>query len=97
MKNVEISGAAERDVAQALGWYERQRPGLGAEFLQALEDCLQLVAQYPAARPAVTTRLRRANLKRFPYAVFFERIGDDIRVVACLHAKRDHRHILRTR
>jgi len=39
------------DIADAHAWYERQRAGLGAEFLEALEDAEQVVAATPTAYP----------------------------------------------
>jgi hypothetical protein len=31
---------AEQDIAQAYGWYEERRTGLGEEFLGCLDACM---------------------------------------------------------
>jgi len=80
---------AESDVDAAYEWYELQRPGLGAEFLVALDDVVERVRRGPRSQPRFDSRFRCTLLKRFPYAVYFTIEGDCVIVFAVLHAKRD--------
>jgi plasmid stabilization system protein ParE len=38
---------ASAELEDAALWYESQRPGLGEEFLQAVDATLQRIAQWP--------------------------------------------------
>lgn len=62
---------AEGDVDVAYDWYERQRPGLGAEFLVELDNAIGRIRRGPRTQPKFDSRFRCSLLKRFPYAVYF--------------------------
>jgi hypothetical protein len=38
-----MAAEAEQDIDEAYGYYERQRIGLGEEFLSAVDACLQAI------------------------------------------------------
>lgn len=82
---------AAQDVARALRWYERQRTGLGADFVEELARLLALVAASPSLFPVIHRGTRRALLRRFPYLVFFRVLEDSVIVVAVFHSSRDPR------
>lgn len=63
---------AKKDVARAYRWYEEQSIGLGMEFLRCLEVMLISIQRTPSIYPTVQGTCRRAILRRFPYAVFFD-------------------------
>jgi hypothetical protein len=46
-----ISPEAERDIAEASGWYEGQRAGLGNEFLLAVEEARDRICSMPRLYP----------------------------------------------
>lgn len=79
---------ARAEVEAAREWYEQQAPGLGSRFVSALDDSLLRLAEQPLAHACVSGDLRRAHLRRFPYAVFFRTRGDEVVVVAVMHGRR---------
>ena len=80
---------ADLDVEATARWYERQRPGLGLEFLGELRAAYTRIITGPLGYQSIGLGTRRALLRRFPYAVYFV-VGDDVvTVVAVLHASRD--------
>lgn len=89
MTKVSFLRAARADAFEAREWYEGQVAGLGNEFVSALESTLTRVAASPRHFAEVRPGIRKANLPRFPYAVFFESKPDQILIVAIFHAKRD--------
>ncbi len=91
MKRAWFRPRAAADVHDAYRWYEKQRPGLGEQFLAELAATLESVTASPHSYPAVHRSTRRALLVRFPYAVFFLERSHGILVVAVYHAKRDPR------
>jgi plasmid stabilization system protein ParE len=80
---------AKADVAEAVRWYEEQRPGLGQELRQKLRTCLGLLEQNPLLHAQIFEEIRRAPLERFPYSVFYLVQGSTIEVVAILHNARN--------
>ena len=79
---------AARDVAEACAWYEEQRPGLGEEFLGCLDACLALTQRMPELHAKVHESFRRALVRRFPYAVFYEYDKGAIVIYALFHTSR---------
>jgi len=61
------------DVGAAFAWYENEQIGLGLDF------------KYQDLRSGI----RRALLRRFPYAVYFAVETDVVVVLAVLHVSRD--------
>lgn len=88
---------AEQDLAEAFGWYEEQRPGLGSDFLLCVEAALTQICRNPRAFPIVHRSVHRALLPRFPYGVFFVLERERVVVLAVLHAKRNPRRWPRRR
>ena len=80
---------AEREVQQAFDWYEEQSKGLGLEFLRAIEACLSGVTRNPFAYTVVKIpNVRRAVIRRFPYALFYLIDDESIVVIAVFNVKR---------
>lgn len=84
-----LTAEAVEDVRAAQRWYRRQAPGLDREFRRALDACLAAVLLWPAGFPIVRKQVRRALLRRFPYAVFFVCSEAEVVVLAIYHTARD--------
>lgn len=80
---------ADLDVEAAFEWYENERSGLGLEFLDELRAAYNRIADGPVKYQELRGDVRRALLRRFPYAVYFAIEGDVVVVVAVLHVSRD--------
>lgn len=79
----------DRDVEATFAWYESERPGLGVEFLNELRAVYDRIADGPLKYQHLRSGVRRALLRRFPYAVYFAIEDHMVVVVAILHAGRD--------
>lgn len=87
--SVIVTPAAQEDIADAIAWYEASSPGLSWDFRMALDACLDQMARYPDAGTRVTPSVRRALLRRFPYAIYYRQQNDAAQIIAILHT---HRH-----
>lgn len=76
------------DITQAKNWYEKQRPGLGVDFVAKVEETLSLIESNPRVYPLLVQDVRRANIRRFPYGIWFKAEEESI-VIACLHHRRN--------
>jgi plasmid stabilization system protein ParE len=84
---------AKDDILQAADWYERQRTGLGDEFVEEIIAVFDALATHPLfqSRPHPTKNIRWRYPKRFPYRVVCEVLEKEHLVVigAVLHAARN--------
>ena len=78
-----------RDLAGAYEWYEDQSAGLGEEFLAAVDATFDAVERIPEMFSRVHGEVRRANVSRFPYAVFYRIDPKSVVVLTVLHTARD--------
>lgn len=93
---VHVNATARRDVREISNAYEDERAGLGDEFVDEIKILLTRIREMPLSFPRVADPTRRALLKRFPYAVYFEIAENQrISVVAVFHLRRDPRTIMR--
>lgn len=82
---LKFSARALREIGEAQTWYELQNPGLGDEFVAALELQLKRLEQAPLLYAEAIPDVRRALLPRFPYGLFYTVRSDLIHVLAVLH------------
>lgn len=92
-----IRPRAETDLLEARNWYERQRAGLGAEFLAEIDATIQVLIRDPQRHPVYYRGFYRVLARRFPYKVFYRLEHDRIIVFRILHARRDHPRLLGAR
>jgi plasmid stabilization system protein ParE len=80
---------AQADIEAAAQWYEERRLGLGFEFTRVVRAALAMIERDPVRFPSARAEVRRALVRRFPYAVYFIVEASAIVVIACLHVRRD--------
>ena len=80
---------ADAELAEARQWYAHQRADLDIEFMERIDDALSQIVRNPHLYPVVYRTLRRAVVRRFPFAVFYEVTAGEIQVVAVFHSRRD--------
>jgi plasmid stabilization system protein ParE len=88
---VRFTAAAERDVTEAFNYYEEKREGLGLEFLERVEEAVEVISQNPKLHAAVIDDGRRVLLRQFPFAIWYVVEEDGSVVIGCIHSKRDER------
>jgi toxin ParE1/3/4 len=93
-KRLSFDDEAVEELESAAQWYEAQKEGLGIEFVHAVREALFRISERPhtwPARPRVPAHLnaRQFVLRRFPYAVVYLELDNEIRVVAIAHTSRE--------
>jgi plasmid stabilization system protein ParE len=79
---------AALEIQEAFDWYEERSEGLGLEFLRVADACLSGVQRNPTSHQIVHEQVRRALMRKFPYALFYLIRGGTIVVLACFNVKR---------
>lgn len=84
-----VNPQAEEEAREAAQWYEVRSQGLGAVFLEIVEQRLAGVQENPYRFPVVHGDIRKALVKRFPYGIFFRIRPHRLRVLAIMHLSRN--------
>lgn len=82
---------AEQDVSESYAWYEEQESGLGEAFLHRVDASLLSIRRNPKLYAIAHETYRRALVRRFPYAIFYEYEERQKKVViyAVFHCSQD--------
>ncbi len=67
-----VSEIAQLDIANAAGYYEVKRKGLGRLFLLSVKHTFKLLARNPFGYMKIYKAVRRALTEKFPYAIFYK-------------------------
>lgn len=91
---VRTARPASEELAEAVRWYERQRPGLGGDLFDAVATSFSRIESDPElGTPISPDRLtRRVLVNRFPYQVVYRIRANEIVIVAVAHLKRHPRY-----
>ena len=79
---------ARRELLDAARWYEEREDGLGVPFVTEIDAVFGRIVEGPERYPFAHRRLRRALVRRFPYAVYVLQDTKDTVVMAVLHQRR---------
>ena len=86
--NVVLRPEAASDLLSAREWYELQRPGLGDEFANIVDEFLSQISSWPESHAVVFHGVRLARLRRFPYVAYYRILANCIELIAVLHGSR---------
>lgn len=82
---------ADADAVAAKAWYAGYSPEAADRFVDALAEVVSLISEYPQAFQLVAGEIRRAVLRRFPYAVYYRSTTDAV-IVLAVHGRQDPAH-----
>ena len=85
---IELLEAAQLELGQAIEFYNKERLGLGDEFLTEILGVLKRIAEHPEAWRGYSKRTRRCQTRRFPYGIVYRILENVILVVAVAHLHR---------
>lgn len=85
---VRIRPSAEVDLADGFAFYENQQRGLGSYFLDCLSADVDALALYGGLHRRVFGAHRSLS-RTFPFAIYYDGIGDTAHVKAVLDCRRE--------
>ena len=80
---------ATKDAAEAIGYFDALRPGLGQAFLIQVQDVLLRISGMPEIHGIVWRNVRAARLRRFTYVVYYRVHEDRLEVLVVVQGNRD--------
>ena len=85
---VTFNELAERELNDAIQYFEREQNGLGLAFLNEIRRCTAAVVEHPGAGAVVRGRVRRRLCQRFPYGLLYTVTETEIRFLAVMNLRR---------
>jgi len=79
---------ATAEIGEAARYYEQHVNGLGAQFLDEVDEAVRTVVAMPKCWPLLERDVRRYLLRRFPFALYYRVGADCILILACKHHSR---------
>ncbi len=85
---VEYHPEVEYDLEDAIDYYNLQREGLGDEFLSEVETTINYIQQQPLHFQKLNRNTRKANIHKFPFAVYYIFVDNKLLISTIIHSKR---------
>ncbi len=85
---VRILSPAERDLEEGYRFYESQSPGLGSYFFDSLDSDIDSLAYFGGIHQVVFGFHRQLS-KRFPFAIYYRIIDNEVLIFAVLDCRRN--------
>ena len=86
--NVRVLEIAQRELDEAVSYYNGQVAGLGDAFLLEAIAAIERIRQFPDAWHPLGENVRRCRLRRFPYGLIYHADESGVLVVAVAHTHR---------
>ena len=86
--NVRVLEIAQRELDEAVSYYNGQVAGLGDAFLLEAIAAIERIRQFPDAWHPLGKNVRRCRLRRFPYGLIYHVDESGVLVVAVAHTHR---------
>ncbi len=80
---------AEREYLEAFYYYEEQLPGLGKKLEHELDVIIKSIAKNPFLFQRKFKHYREVLLKKFPYFIVYEIIGNSVIINSVFHTSRN--------
>jgi plasmid stabilization system protein ParE len=88
MMDIRFLSLANREVDDAVQWYEAREEDLSREFLDELDRVVRLVRLHPYAGVQIEPEIRRFLFRRFPYSLIY---GLDEKTIVVIAIAPQHR------
>ncbi len=88
---VVITEEAERELAEAVDFYDQREPGTGQRFAREVRDTFRKVCHDPQRFPRASRLTQKAKVLGWPYSVFFTCRAEtgELIIVSVWHGKRN--------
>jgi plasmid stabilization system protein ParE len=88
INSVKFVTEAGYEFRDAVDWYESKTNGLGLRFTDEIDSTIERIRLNPELYPAVAEDIRKIQVNKFPFSIFYT-IQDDLLVILRLfHNKR---------
>ena len=83
---VVITAPARLEIAEAVRFYEEQRPSAGVRFWIEFKVLAKRLKCFPELYPRFGKRgIRKAPMHKYPHAVYYRIAGEELRILGVVH------------
>jgi hypothetical protein len=86
---IRIHDEASNDLIEGFWFYEKQKIGLGAYFLDSLFSDIDSLHVYAGIHPVFFNEYHRLLSRRFPFTIYYRFVNDIVDVYAILDCRSD--------
>jgi plasmid stabilization system protein ParE len=90
--NIRFLTPAQKEIDDAVDWYNKQTDGLGQGFLNEIDRCVRRIVTFPLSGAEIAPSIRRCFRARFPYGIIYGIEEQTIIVLAIAHLHRKPRY-----
>ena len=83
-----VNPHATQDAEESAIWYEKQKAGLGKEFVKAIDEGINSIQNNPYHFSVLKKNFRRIIIGKFPFGIFYLIENNTIIILAVWHFKR---------
>jgi toxin ParE1/3/4 len=77
------------EYAEAVQYYAKQRPEVAQAFIDAIEDAVYRIREFPGRYAEIDEDVRRCMTRKFPYGILYVIEKDYILILAIMHCSRE--------
>ncbi len=89
LKKVKFAEEASCEFRESVEWYESGAKGFGLRFTDEIDSTIERIRLNPDLYRKVTGNIRRIQVNRFPYSVFYTTEDDTLVILRIFHNKRN--------
>ena len=88
LRKVRFAEEASCEFRKSVQWYESKTRGLGLRFTDEVDSTVERIRLNPDLYMNVAGNIRRIQVNRFPYSVFYTTENDTLVILRIFHNKR---------
>jgi len=88
LRKVRFAEEASCEFRKSVGCYESRAKGLGLRFADEIDSTVERIRLNPDMYMKVAGNIRRIQVNRFPYSVFYTTEDDTLVILRVFHNKR---------
>lgn len=89
MTKYRFTSPALSELKEAALYYDHKDKGLGARFLDEIDETVERITRFPRAWHPMSARTRRCRTHRFPFGLLYQIRPDEILITAVMDLRRD--------
>lgn len=86
---IRYTDRARTDLNMAFAWYEKQRRGLGFDFIDSVEVSVKNILAFPEMYSVCYSNFRRSVIRKFPFSIFYSIEDDKIVIHSIFNNRQD--------
>ena len=88
LRKVRFAEEASLEFRESVEWYELRAKGLGLRFTDEIDSTVERIRLNPDLYMKVAENIRRIQVNKFPYSVFYATEEDTLVILRIFHSKR---------